>query len=153
MIRQKRGHIVAISSSQFLDTFPNMVAYCTTKYGNTGFINSLREEMCFYGYDEFIKCTAVHPTFIETNPELTKLHNGIFNENVFVLNDADEIADMIVKGIRQDKFYVNVPCYDVLMCYASNRLPRHVKTRVVYEALRKDTRDQYIENRRKKLNL
>jgi short-subunit dehydrogenase len=153
MIRQQRGHVVAISSSQYLDTFPNMVAYCTTKYGNTGFLNSLREEMCFYGYDDFLKCTAVHPTFIDTNPDLTKLHNSIFKSHTFSLNDADKIADLVVTGVRKEKFNVNVPCYDVLMCYVSNRLPRNVKTRVVYEALKEDSRDQYIDMRRKKLNL
>ncbi|KAG5666666.1 hypothetical protein PVAND_014681 [Polypedilum vanderplanki] len=153
MIKQKRGHIVGISSTQFLDTCPNAVTYCTTKYGNAGFIAALREEMCFYGYDDFIKTTSVHPSFVQTNDGLSDLYNNLMYDKFVQMNDPDYMANLILKGILRDEFSFYVPFHDFILYYLSKTMPRKVKTRTLYEIMRKDKRDEYIRLRREKCGL
>lgn len=45
MIAQRRGHIVAISSTAAMSGLPNLVSYCSTKYAVRGYMDALIEEM------------------------------------------------------------------------------------------------------------
>ena len=57
------GHIINVASGAGLTPLPAMTAYCCTKYGVTGFSETLRAEAAAHG----IGVTAICPGFVSTN--------------------------------------------------------------------------------------
>jgi NAD(P)-dependent dehydrogenase (short-subunit alcohol dehydrogenase family) len=62
MKRQARGHIVNISSGAGKQGYPNLAAYCVSKFGVIGFSESLAAELMPHG----IKVTTLVPGTIDT---------------------------------------------------------------------------------------
>lgn len=107
MIDRKRGHVVAISSFAGKLTFPCAVAYCATKFGVTGLMDALYDELCLLEQD-FIKTTTVYPTFINTQKELGKR----LDENGEVPRiEPEKAASLIVRGILQNRRNIYIPSY------------------------------------------
>lgn len=63
MLEMDQGHIINISSVFGLAGVESNTAYCTSKFGNRGFTESLRMELL----DTKVRTTCVHPGGIKTN--------------------------------------------------------------------------------------
>jgi len=63
MLQMNQGHIINLSSVFGLAGVESNTAYCTSKFGNRGFTESLRMELI----DTNIRTTCVHPGGIKTN--------------------------------------------------------------------------------------
>lgn len=111
MIERKRGHICAICSLSAKVTFPNGTAYCATKWGVDGFMNSLYDEICADDYDEFIKLTTVYPFFINTRKQVTDLLETITTKEVTPIVSPKDAANQIVQSILLEKRNAVVPSY------------------------------------------
>lgn len=109
MIERKRGHICAISSLSAKATFPNGTAYCATKFGVDGFMNSLFDELCADDYDEFIKLTTVFPFFINTRKQLTDVLDTIASKEFTPRVIPKDAANQVVQSIMLDKRHAYVP--------------------------------------------
>lgn len=105
MIERKQGHIVAISSFAGKLTFPGAVVYCTTKFGVTGFMDALFDELCLFNQD-FIKTTTVYPTFVNTRKDLSEKLDEVGN---IPRTDPDYAAHLIVKGFLQNRRNIYIP--------------------------------------------
>lgn len=70
MIERKRGHIVAIASTASFYPMPRTCAYCATKFGVRGLMQTLKLELFLDAQDDFIKLTTVCPWFMRTRQEL-----------------------------------------------------------------------------------
>jgi NAD(P)-dependent dehydrogenase (short-subunit alcohol dehydrogenase family) len=63
MLKLNQGHIITLSSVFGMAGVESNTAYCTSKFGNRGFTESLRMELL----DTKIRTTCVHPGGIKTN--------------------------------------------------------------------------------------
>lgn len=109
MIENKRGHIVAISSLGGKVSFAWGTAYCATKFGIRGFMNSLYDELCLTNDDRFIKTTTVFPYFINTRKELTDILDQ--NESHIPRMTPEYVANEIIAGILVNKRDITLPRY------------------------------------------
>lgn len=107
MIKQKRGHIVAISSLGGKVTFPMSCAYCATKFGVRGFMSALFDELCLDNSDEFVKTTCVFPSFISTRKELSDLLDQ--TKELAPRMTPQYVANAVVQGIQANARDVTVP--------------------------------------------
>lgn len=108
MVKRKQGHVVAISSLSGKMTFPCAVAYCTTKFGVSGFMDALFDELCLFEHDDFIKTTTVYPTFINTQKALVDM--VVQNGNIPFM-EPDIAASVIVKGILTNRRNIYIPSF------------------------------------------
>lgn len=97
--------MVAISSFAGKITIPCAVAYCATKFGITGFMDSLYDELCLFEQD-FIKTTTVFPTFVNTQKELC---DKLEQAGVLLRLEPDHAAHLIVKAILVDQRKIYLP--------------------------------------------
>lgn len=104
MIERKQGHIVAVSSFAGKMTIPCAVTYCATKFGVSGFMDALYDELCLLKQD-FINTTTVFPTFVNTRKELSE---QLDDAGILPRVGPSYTAHMIVKGmlVNQRKIYV-----------------------------------------------
>lgn len=107
MIKQKRGHIVAIASLAGKVTIPLACAYCATKFGVRGFMGALYDELCMDGTDEYVKTTCVFPSFINTRKELSDLLDQ--TDEMTPRMTPEYVAKAIVNGIKSNALDVTVP--------------------------------------------
>jgi all-trans-retinol dehydrogenase (NAD+) len=70
MIKNKRGHIVAIASIAGISPGIRAVTYSASKCGVRGLMHALQDEIELEGYDQFIHTSTVYPWFINTRQEL-----------------------------------------------------------------------------------
>lgn len=107
MIERKRGHIVGLSSLAGKISLPLGVAYSATKFGVRGFMAALFDELCAFDHDEYVKVTAVFPSFVNTRKELGDVLDHL-NE-ITPRMPPDYVADKIVDGILRNKRDVTLP--------------------------------------------
>lgn len=105
MVQRKQGHVVAISSFAGKLTIPFAVTYCATKFGVTGFMDALFDELTFFEQD-FINTTTVYPTFVNTRKDLEELLNASGN---LPRSEPRHAASLIVKGILTNQRKVYIP--------------------------------------------
>ncbi|CRK92410.1 CLUMA_CG005976, isoform A [Clunio marinus] len=126
MIKRKQGHVVAISSFAGKLTIPCSIAYCATKFGVSGFMDALFDELCLLEQD-FVKTTTVYPLFINTRKEL-----GDFLKNNKLLPrlEPDHAAHLIVKGILRNQRNIYIPKAakrSLILNFFPDRIIRYVK--------------------------
>ena len=107
MVERKQGHVVAISSLSGKVTFPCGVAYCATKFGISGFMEALFDELAVLGQD-FIKTTTVYPYFINTRRDLSEM---LDKAGILSRHDPDNVAHVIVEGILSNRRAIYVPTF------------------------------------------
>lgn len=103
MVERKQGHVVAIGSFAGKVKIPYAVAYCATKFGVTGFMDALFDELCFLE-QEFIRTTTVFPMFISTRKELCERLDESGSLPRF---HPDYAAHQIVNGIWLNRRKIN----------------------------------------------
>lgn len=88
MKKQKSGTIVMINSAAGKKGYPNHTLYSTTKFGLSGFAESLRQEAKKHN----IRVLSIHPGGVKTN-----LYNKLEEKpDVSAYMDATKVADIIV---------------------------------------------------------
>lgn len=107
MIKKKRGHIVAIASLSSKVTFPKQIAYCSTKFGVSGFMRALYDELCMDDDDEYVKTTTVYPSFINTRKEMMDFLDK--TEVMAPRMSAKFVADAVVDGMMNNKRDITLP--------------------------------------------
>jgi short-subunit dehydrogenase len=153
MIKQRRGHLIGISSITTKCPFPHTVIYTTTKYGNKAFMDTLREDMCQFGFDDFIKISTVFPGFVRTNDGMTSMISENFLESVFMFTEPDYAANEIVKGILKNEENVYVSWLEVFQTKCLSLFARPFKRILLRNSLQSLKRDEFIKNKMKKCNL
>jgi short-subunit dehydrogenase len=152
MIKQRRGHIVGVSSLTIKCPFYSATTYIATKFGNKGFIDALRLDMDFYGFSDFIKFTTAIPGFINTNEKfLENLSN--FNNYILNSNEPDFVADRIIDGVLKDCENVYVSKFEIFISWLFNLLPTDVKNVSFKNIIKNERREQYMKMRLKQCKL
>ena len=153
MIRQRRGHIVGISSLSIDCPIICSTTYIATKFANKGFMDGLREDMSFYGFSDFIKITTAIPGFIKTNDEYFEKILSSFDENLVSANKPDFVADRIIDGVLKNLENVYVTNFEKFSSWLFNSLPRKVKTQCFKNAMPTEKRDKFIQMKLKECKL
>ncbi|HXF43795.1 MAG TPA: SDR family NAD(P)-dependent oxidoreductase, partial [Pyrinomonadaceae bacterium] len=99
MLRQKRGHLVAISSLAAYRGLLRSGSYCASKAAMTKYFESLRLDLSHKG----IKVTIIHPGFIKT-----PLTAGRQNKMPFLMELEDSIP-LFLKAIEKQKPFAAFP--------------------------------------------
>ena len=104
MLRQRSGHIVAMSSVAGKVGAPNRTGYCAAKHAVMGFFDALRAEVEAQG----IRVTTITPGFIKTHVSENALRGdgsryGEPDRNIAAGMDADECARRILQGLRRGR--------------------------------------------------
>ncbi|XP_070501822.1 uncharacterized oxidoreductase SSP0419-like [Chironomus tepperi] len=153
MIKQRRGHLIAISSLTTKFTFAHTVTYTTTKFGNKAFMDALREDMCQFGFDKFIKISSVIPGFVRTNDGMVDTISENFLETVFMFKEPEYAADQIVKGILKDEENIWVSWIEFVQVKILNSFSRPFKNILLKNAFKSSKRDEFIKNKLEKCKL
>ena len=103
MKRNKKGHIISVSSILGKITTPFSSIYSATKFSLIGYYNALRMEVKDYN----IKVITINPGFIATNivekeKEYASKYKGKFLT-------VEEVALNIINAINKNKNEVNIP--------------------------------------------
>ncbi|MFX0100269.1 MAG: SDR family oxidoreductase [Candidatus Hodarchaeota archaeon] len=105
-ISEKKGHLINISSAGGYIGIIGLATYVPAKFAVVGFSEVLRHELKPKG----IKVSVVFPPDTDTpgfeeenktKPEACKIVSGHGN-----LMQPDEVARVILKGVKKDKFYI-----------------------------------------------
>lgn len=106
MLKQKRGHIVALSSCAGLFGLVNLVPYCGTKFAVKGIMHALAEELRQTEPEADIKFTTIYPYMVDTG--LCKRPKMRF-ANAMRLVKPHQAAAAIVKAQRLGVFEESIP--------------------------------------------
>ena len=118
--KEKRGHLVGVSSVSAFAPIPGSGAYSASKAGLTSYLGAAREELRKHG----IRVTAVHPGWIKTEitPDMEKYPYVVTAEA-----GAKEIVDGLVAGDEN----IVVPAWPwKLIVPAMKLLPRRLLSKV-----------------------
>ncbi|KAK5645113.1 hypothetical protein RI129_006413 [Pyrocoelia pectoralis] len=105
MLKDKRGHIVSISSLCGFEGMPHLVPYCSSKFGVRGLMSSLRRELDFHE-QFYIKTTALYPYYMDTG--LLKKPNIRFPTLMPILKPSD-VAKCVMECQRRDVLERMIP--------------------------------------------
>ncbi|XP_022160598.1 17-beta-hydroxysteroid dehydrogenase 13-like [Myzus persicae] len=105
MKKRNEGHIVATSSVAAFTCAANIVPYAATKYGVTGLMASLREELRANPSNN-IKTTTVHPFFLDSAPINVK-HWEV--KSTLPIVSIPQVARAAIQGIKREDVIVTVP--------------------------------------------
>jgi 3-oxoacyl-[acyl-carrier protein] reductase len=102
MIENKLGVIVNVSSGAGKSGFPNLSAYCASKFGMIGLTESVAKEII----DNNIKVMAICPGGVDTDM-IKDMANDGFNKSNTNLMQPEEVAKKIYDMIINKKDYRN----------------------------------------------
>ncbi|XP_035737891.1 estradiol 17-beta-dehydrogenase 11-like isoform X2 [Vespa mandarinia] len=104
MIKSNKGHIVSIASAAGHMGCPKLVDYCTSKHAVAGFIESLRLELEYEGYN--INTTIISPYIIRN----TGMNIGRIARFASSLS-PNEVAEKTIISLRCNKYIVIIPAF------------------------------------------
>lgn len=124
MIQNRNGHVVVISSLMGKFGTPLRSSYAASKHGLHGFFDCLRAEI----KDQNIKVTIVCPGYVRTNISINALtktgeKQATMDEKTNAGLNPDEVANRIIKAIKQQKEEVNIGGKEILMLYVKRFFP------------------------------
>lgn len=102
MIKNKRGHIVAISSIQGKISIPFRSAYSASKHATQAFFDCLRAEMAPHE----IEVTVISPGYIQTNLSLNAVTGdgskyGVMDKTTAEGTSAEEVAQIVLRAVGE----------------------------------------------------
>ena len=100
MKKQKRGHIVNVSTVISKRAFPYMGAYCMSKFAMTGFDESLRLELEPYGIDVSLVCPGYTKTEFQQNAKVSGSKPNMREQKGMV---PKEVAEAICHAVEHNK--------------------------------------------------
>ncbi|KAL1461875.1 hypothetical protein WDU94_013742 [Cyamophila willieti] len=120
MLENNTGHIVCISSVAAFSAAVNVSAYFASKYGVTGFMYCLREELRSRK-DNRIVTTLIHPSFL--TPQDTNHKHWEFKSRFGSLS-IPEVATAVVEAIKMEKSQITIPGFMYYMMHFVKFLPQ-----------------------------
>ena len=153
MIKNRRGHIVGVSSQAYQLPLHSMTIYATTKFGNRGFIDALREDLNCYGFSDFIKASTVFTGFVRTKDEMVDTVTSNFKDFFLSFCEPEKVADTVVDGIRKDDENIYASYFEAFFAALVYYFPRNVKNLFFQNMFKKDKRDEYVRMRLKSCKL
>jgi len=131
MVRQKSGHLIHTSSLAGLVTVPQWAAYCATKWGITGLVDTIRMEVDDYG----VKVTSLHPGLVDT---------GFFGKGKAEVDlsgqqalSSEEVAEAVYDAVFTDKRKIVIPFMSQSFSFLYKFIPS--LTEALLENMVKDT--------------
>ncbi len=106
MVKNKKGHLVFISSVAGRVPAKGSTMYCATKYGMRGFAGSLREDLHGTG----VGVSTVFPGFIRDAGMFAK--TGVKLPSVMGTKSPADVAEAVIRSIRRDLGEVTVAAVD-----------------------------------------
>ncbi|OCT63976.1 dehydrogenase/reductase SDR family member 7B isoform X1 [Xenopus laevis] len=102
MIKNRRGHVVVISSVQGKISIPFRSAYSASKHATQAFFDCLRAEMSPYDID----VTVVNPGYIKTNLSLNAVTGdgsgyGVMDKNTADGRTPEEVAQTVLRAVGE----------------------------------------------------
>ncbi|XP_072274978.1 dehydrogenase/reductase SDR family member 7B-like [Pyxicephalus adspersus] len=102
MIKNKRGHVVAISSIQGKISIPFRSAYSASKHATQAFFDCLRAEMVPYNID----VTVISPGYIQTNLSLNAVTEdgskyGVMDKTTAEGRSPEDVAKIVLRAIGE----------------------------------------------------
>ncbi|MFP4470001.1 MAG: SDR family oxidoreductase [Bacteroidales bacterium] len=102
MIERKHGHIVNIASAAGLLANPKMSVYAASKWGVTGWSESLRIEL--ERMKSGIGVTTVNPGYIDTG-----MFAGVNTNFLIPMLQPEKVADRVIRAIEKNRIHVRMP--------------------------------------------
>jgi len=139
MKQQGYGHIINISSVAGRRAFPQLTAYCASKYGLIGFSDSFRAEMLKAGIP--IRVTVINPPAVDTGFFANAGYETYEKDHPLVtLLPPEKVAEEIVKACRKPgKWEITLTPRARLLNFLNKLSPRLVEylNRKAGEAVKK----------------
>lgn len=102
MIKQRKGHIINISSASALIGLPQGSVYASSKWAVLGWSESLRMELEQEGGD--LHVTTVCPSYIDTG-----MFKGVKAPLLFPLLQPEDISSKIIKAVKKNEIILMQP--------------------------------------------
>jgi short-subunit dehydrogenase len=102
MIKQRKGHIVNISSASALIPLPKGSVYASSKWAVLGWSESLRMELEKEGQD--LHVTTICPSYIDTG-----MFKGVSAPILFPLLQPEDISTKIIKAVKKNEIILMQP--------------------------------------------
>lgn len=102
MIKQRKGHIVNISSASALIPLPKGSVYASSKWAVLGWSESLRMELESEGKD--LHVTTICPSYIDTG-----MFKGVRAPYLFPLLQPEDITTKIIKAVKNNDIILMQP--------------------------------------------
>ncbi len=102
MLENKSGSIINVSSGAGKSGFPNLSAYCASKFGVIGFTESIANEVA----DNNVKVMTICPGGVDTNMIEDIVDNGYTLSNRKLMK-PEQVANKIYDMISNQKDYYN----------------------------------------------
>lgn len=124
MIRQKSGHIAAVSSLTGKFGTPLRTGYAASKHALHGFFDSLRSEV----WKDNIKVTLICPGFVKTHISENALRgdgtpHNIIDHAIAQGLEPDDVAEKILHGMKAGKEEIYTAGKEVLGVYLKRFFP------------------------------
>lgn len=120
MIKERKGHIIALSSCAGLFGLKNLVPYCGTKFAVKGLMFAFYEELRAMGLHKDIKLTTIYPYMVDTG--LCK--KPYFRFKSMRLVEPQEVAKTIVSTQRKGISERSIPQHYLYLEKFMNYIPR-----------------------------
>jgi len=134
MKKQRRGHIVNISTIISKRSIPFMTAYCMTKFAMNAFDEGLRLELRRYGIGVSLVCPGLTATDFQDNSVHLAGH-GPPDENLRGMT-AQKVGEAILKAVERNRRDVSLTLQGRLML-AIQRVSPRICDELVYGYMRK----------------
>lgn len=128
--KNKKGHIVNISSLGGLMPIPHMTSYATSKYALTGFTESVMSELAM----DNISITGVYPGLMRTGSPIQAVFKGDHEKEFSVFSAGDMIpgvsvsaeyaAKTIIKGIKSGESEIIISSMAKINNFAHHNFPQ-----------------------------
>lgn len=102
MIKQRKGHIINISSASGLIPLPKGSVYASSKWAVLGWSESLRMELEQEGQE--LHVTTVCPSYIDTG-----MFKGVKAPLLFPLLQPDDVVTKIIKAVKNNDAILMMP--------------------------------------------
>ena len=102
MIKQRKGHIVNISSASALIPLPKGSVYASSKWAVLGWSESLRMELEKEGGD--LHVTTICPSYIDTG-----MFKGVSAPMLFPLLQPEDITTKIIRAVKKNEIMLMQP--------------------------------------------
>ncbi|BBA50292.1 3-oxoacyl-ACP reductase [Fusobacterium varium] len=120
MLKNKKGHIVAISSVAALLEYPGASVYSKSKRVVINLCEAYREALADFG----IGVTAVIPGYVDTL-KLRELNNNDVSKKPFIMSE-EYTANIIVKSIEENKEKIIFPLKMKIIISILSVLPKKI---------------------------
>ncbi len=101
MIRRNRGHICTITSAGGMLSNPRMAVYAASKWGATGWSDSVRIEL--QGMKSRVRITTVAPYYINTG-----MFNGVRSRIIPILK-PEYASRKIIEAVERNRSFKGIP--------------------------------------------